>query len=97
MFNWCYLLLEYMKDNEIYQYMFDGEIYLGEVVEEKILLLECFGLWLLFYLFKQDEYLIIVGYWFKYFGCSDEDIVVVCGDVLVWVFECGLCLGCVVW
>lgn len=97
MLNCCYLFFEYMSDNELYKYFFDGEIYFGEVVEEKILLLECFGLWVSFYLFKQDDYFDIVVYWLCYFGCLEMEIDMVCGDVFVWVFECGLCLGCVVW
>jgi len=92
-----HLLPEYMKDNETYQHMPDGEIHPGEVVEEKISLSERFGLWLSFYPPKQDEYLTIVAHWLKHFGCSDEDIAAARGDALVWALERGSRSGRVAW
>ncbi|MBT1535927.1 ATP-binding protein [Ralstonia solanacearum] len=92
-----HLLPEYMKDNETYQHMPDGEIHPGEVVEEKISLSERFGLWLSFYPPKQDEYLTIVAHWLKHFGCGDEDIDAARGDALVWALERGSRSGRVAW
>jgi predicted AAA+ superfamily ATPase len=40
--------------------MVDGEIHHGEAVEEKISLSDRFGLWVPFYVFKQDRYLEVV-------------------------------------
>lgn len=38
----------------------DGELHPGEVLEEKLSLAERFGMWLSFYPFSQDEYLLVV-------------------------------------
>jgi predicted AAA+ superfamily ATPase len=92
-----HLLPEYMSDNESYKHTSDGEIHPGEVVEEKISLSERFGLWVSFYPFKQDDYLAIVGYWLRHFGCGDDDIASARGDALVWALERGSRSGRVAW
>ncbi len=92
-----HLLPEYMSDNETYKHMPDGEIHPGEVVEEKISLSERFGLWVSFYPFKQDDYLIIVGHWLRHFGCADADVEAARGDALIWALERGSRSGRVAW
>ena len=62
-----HLMPEYMAENLETRYVGD-EIHPGETVEEKISLSERFGLWVTFYPFDQDEYLVIVGQWLKSFG-----------------------------
>lgn len=92
-----HLLPEYMSDNETYKHTPDGEIHPGEVVEEKISLSERFGLWVSFYPFKQDDYLVIVGHWLRYFGRGDAEIEQARGDALVWALERGSRSGRVAW
>ncbi len=48
----------------------DGEIRPGDTTEEKVSLSERFGLWLSFYPFSQDDYLVIARYWVEYLGGS---------------------------
>ena len=60
-----HLLPEYMSENLTYKHTPDGEVHPGEGVEEKISLSERFGLWVSFYPFSQDEYLIIVAQWLR--------------------------------
>lgn len=57
-----HLLPEYMSDNE-QAHMVGGELHQSEAVEEKISLSDRFGLWLSFYPFKQDAYLIVAEHW----------------------------------
>ncbi|MGI9304853.1 MAG: ATP-binding protein [Gammaproteobacteria bacterium] len=54
-----HLMPEYHHENRDARNV-EGEIHLGEAVEEKISLSERFGLWMSFYPFKQEEYLRIV-------------------------------------
>jgi predicted AAA+ superfamily ATPase len=54
-----HLLPEFHTDN-LGAKMVNNEIHHGESVEEKISLSDRFGLWLSFYVFKQDQYLEIV-------------------------------------
>jgi hypothetical protein len=67
-----HLMPEYMQENLETKYLGD-EIHPGETVEEKISLSERFGLWVSFYPFDQDEYLVIVAHWLKTFGCSARE------------------------
>jgi predicted AAA+ superfamily ATPase len=67
-----HLMPEYMAENLETRYVGD-EIHPGETVEEKISLSERFGLWVTFYPFDQDEFLVIVGQWLKHFGASLQD------------------------
>ncbi|HTH77573.1 MAG TPA: ATP-binding protein [Ramlibacter sp.] len=82
-----HLLPEYMKENLTYQHTEDGEVHPGEVVEEKISLSERFGLWVSFYPFNQDEYLIIVAQWLSAFGVGAKEIEAARPDALVWALE----------
>jgi len=60
-----HLMPEFMSEN-----LESDEIRPGETVEEKIALSERFGVWLSFYPFDQDEYLVIVKHWLGHFGIN---------------------------
>jgi predicted AAA+ superfamily ATPase len=62
-----HLLPEYFSENRETTFV-DGEIHLGDAVEEKISLSERFGLWISFYPFSQDDYLAIVEHWLQQNG-----------------------------
>jgi predicted AAA+ superfamily ATPase len=84
-----HLLPEYMKENLSYTHTTDGEVHPGEVVEEKISLSERFGLWVSFYPFSQDEYLVIVAQWLSSFGVPADEIEAARPLALVWALERG--------
>ena len=84
-----HLLPEYMKDNLSYTHTDEGEVHPGEVIEEKISLSERFGLWVSFYPFSQDEYLIIVDQWLKALGLPAEQTEASHPEALVWALERG--------
>ncbi|KQT08882.1 ATP-binding protein [Ramlibacter sp. Leaf400] len=84
-----HLLPEYMKENLTYTHTEDGEVHPGEVVEEKISLSERFGLWVSFYPFTQDEYLVIVAQWLSSFGVPRAAIEAARPEALVWALERG--------
>jgi hypothetical protein len=62
-----HLLPEYFSENRETTVV-DGEIHLGDAVEEKISLSERFGLWISFYPFSQEDYLAIVEHWLQQNG-----------------------------
>lgn len=84
-----HLLPEYMKENLTYKHTDDGEVHPGEVVEEKISLSERFGLWVSFYPFSQEEYLLIVRQWLLALGVPAERIEDAKPQALVWALERG--------
>jgi predicted AAA+ superfamily ATPase len=84
-----HLLPEHMKDNLTYTTAEDGEIHPGEVVEEKISLSERFGLWVSFYPFTQDEYLVIVQQWLIALGVAPAQAEVARPEALIWALERG--------
>ena len=84
-----HLLPEYMKENLTYTHTDDGEVHPGEGVEEKISLSERFGLWVSFYPFNQNEYLVIVAQWLSSFGVTPDAIVAARAESLVWALERG--------
>jgi predicted AAA+ superfamily ATPase len=84
-----HLLPEYMKENLTYQHTDDGEVHPGEGVEEKISLSERFGLWISFYPFNQEEYLVIVSQWLNFFGIDAQKVPEVRPQSLVWALERG--------
>ncbi|MBI2769901.1 MAG: ATP-binding protein [Burkholderiales bacterium] len=84
-----HLLPEYMKENLTYTHTDDGEVHPGEVVEEKISLSERFGLWVSFYPFTQDEYLVITAQWLSSFGVPAAAIAAARAEALVWALERG--------
>ncbi len=84
-----HLLPEYMKENLTYTHTEDGEVHPGEGVEEKISLSERFSLWVSFYPFSQDEYLVITAQWLSSFGVSATAIDSAKPEALVWALERG--------
>jgi predicted AAA+ superfamily ATPase len=84
-----HLLPEYMKENLTYTHTDDGEVHPGEGVEEKISLSERFGLWVSFYPFTQNEYLVIVAQWLSSFEVAPQAIEVARPEALVWALERG--------
>ena len=92
-----HLLPEYMKENLSYTHTEDGEVHPGEVIEEKISLSERFGLWVSFYPFTQDEYLVIVAQWLSSFGVHPQAIAAARPEALVWALERASRSGRVAW
>ena len=84
-----HLLPEYMKDNLSYSHTDDGEVHPGEVIEEKISLSERFGLWISFYPFSQEAYLLIVDQWLSSLGVAPDLITKARPEALVWALERG--------
>ena len=84
-----HLLPEYMKDNLNYNHTSDGEVHPGEVIEEKISLSERFGLWISFYPFSQEAYLLIVDQWLSSLGVPRDLIAKARPEALVWALERG--------
>ena len=84
-----HLLPEYMAENLTYKHTENGEVHPGEAVEEKVSLSERFGLWVSFYPFSQDEYLMIVAQWLMSYGVSSEAIEAARPASLVWALERG--------
>lgn len=84
-----HLLPEYMKENLSYSHTESGEVHPAEVIEEKISLSERFGLWVSFYPFSQDEYLVIVAQWLKSLGADQSLIDEARPEALVWALERG--------
>jgi predicted AAA+ superfamily ATPase len=84
-----HLLPEYMKDNLSYKHTDDGEVHPGEVIEEKISLSERFGLWISFYPFSQDAYLLIVDQWLSSLGVPPNEAASAHPEALVWALERG--------
>lgn len=84
-----HLLPEYMKDNLSYKHTDDGEVHPGEVIEEKISLSERFGLWVSFYPFSQDAYLLIVDQWLSSLGVPLKEVASAHPEALVWALERG--------
>ena len=84
-----HLLPEYMKENLTYTHTDDGEVHPGKGVEEKISLSERFGLWVSFYPFNQNEYLVIVAQWLSSFDVALKDIEAARPEALVWALERG--------
>jgi len=57
-----HLVPEHQSDNENWKRV-DGELHPNEAVEDKIALSDRFGLWLSFYPFSQDHFLLVVRHW----------------------------------
>ena len=67
-----HLMPEYMAENLETKYVGD-EIRPAETVEEKVSLSDRFGIWLSFYPFDQDEYLVIAEQWLQHYGIMKFD------------------------
>jgi len=66
------LMPELFTDNLATKHL-DGEIRPSDTIEEKTALSERFGLWLSFYAFDQDEYLLIAASWLKTFAIEFDE------------------------
>jgi predicted AAA+ superfamily ATPase len=66
-----HLLPEYFSENLETRHVGE-EVHPGESVEEKISLSERFGLWISFYPFAQDDYLMAVERWLAHFGVTTQ-------------------------
>lgn len=66
-----HLLPEYMSEN-LEARMVDDELHQSEGTEEKVSLSERFGLWLSFYPFNQEQYLMIVDHWLQQKGYATD-------------------------
>ena len=91
-----HLMPEYMRENLETKYLGE-EIHPGESVEEKISLSERFGLWVSFYPFDQDEYLVIVDYWLGQLGVGERDRAKARHEALQWALTRGSRSGRVAW
>jgi uncharacterized protein len=101
-----HLMPEFMRENLEAKHQEDGEIHPGETSEEKISLSERFGLWVNFYPFTQDDYLLVSQHWLAHFGCNlvlteDEPTNKIArearADALRWALERGSRSGRVAW
>jgi predicted AAA+ superfamily ATPase len=92
-----HLMPERMSENLAAKHTEDGEIHPGETSEEKISLSERFGLWVAFYPFRQDDYLVVVAHWLRHFGCGEAQIEAARADALRWALERGSRSGRVAW
>jgi predicted AAA+ superfamily ATPase len=91
-----HLMPEYMQENLETKYLGE-EIHPGESVEEKISLSERFGLWVSFYPFDQDEYLVIVDHWLGQLGVGERDRAKARHEALQWALTRGSRSGRVAW
>ena len=78
-----HLMPEYMSENLEYKHVGE-EVHPSETVEEKISLSERFGLWLSFYPFDQDDYLVIAEHWIKALGAAIPDAGIMRHEALLW-------------
>jgi uncharacterized protein len=92
-----HLMPESMAENLQMQRTENGEIHPGETTEEKVSLSERFGLWLSFYPFDQDAYLVICGQWLKNFGLDEKSVVAARHEALQWALLRGSRSGRVAW
>lgn len=90
-----HMIPEYMLDNLATLHSGE-EVHPGEAIEEKISLSERFGLWISFYSFDQEQYLIIVQYWLAFLGIA-EITPEIRQESLQWALERGSRSGRVAW
>ncbi len=83
-----HLMPDYMSDNLATKYAGD-EIHPAESIEEKVSLSERFGLWISFYPFSQDEYLVIAERWLKHYGWQQGMTDEVRREALQWSLSRG--------
>lgn len=65
-----HLIPEFMAENLETQHL-GGEVRPGDTVEEKTSLSDRFGMWLSFYSFDQDEYLVVAAQWLRHYGIQE--------------------------
>jgi predicted AAA+ superfamily ATPase len=91
-----HLMPEYMQENLETKYLGE-EIHPGESIEEKISLSERFGLWIAFYPFDQDEYLVIADYWVGKLAAVSKVTDSIRQEALQWALLRGSRSGRVAW
>lgn len=91
-----HLMPEYMAENAATRHI-DAEVHPDEAVEEKVSLSERFGLWLSFYPFEQDEYLVIADYWVAQLGAAPSADAERHRAALQWALMRGARSGRVAW
>ena len=91
-----HLMPEFMAENLESKRVGD-EIHPGETIEEKVSLSDRFGLWLSFYPFDQDHYLVICNHWLVEFGVAAEAIEAARGEALQWALLRGSRSGRAAW
>jgi predicted AAA+ superfamily ATPase len=91
-----HLMPEFMAENLESKRVGD-EIHPGETIEEKVSLSDRFGLWLSFYPFDQDHYLLICEHWLAEFGVAAEAIAAARGEALQWALLRGSRSGRAAW
>lgn len=65
-----HLMPDMWQDNTGFTVTESGEIHASESVEEKVALSDRFGLWLSFYPFTQEQYLMLAAYWVGKLGAT---------------------------
>lgn len=83
-----HLVPEYMHENAAVEVRND-EIHHGDSIDEKISLSERFGIWVHFYPFAQDEYLLIVKHWLSRLDPNLEFSKAIEEESLVWALQRG--------
>lgn len=88
-----HLMPEKMADNLEVGHAASGEVHPGEAVEEALSLSDRFGVWLSFYPFPQDDYLVIARHWLESLS-RQHDVDMrwseqVRGDALRWALARG--------
>ncbi len=91
-----HLMPEYMSENQQSK-MVEGELHMGEAIEEKISLSERFGVWLSFHPFNQEQYLSIVDHWINKLTGGEAETEVMHKAALKWALEHGSRSGRVAW
>ncbi len=84
-----HLLAEQAADNLNWQRGAQGEMHPGEATDEKISLSERFGLWLSFYPFSQDEFLIMVDQWLRLHGVAEQSLESAHIEAIRWATQRG--------
>ncbi|MCP3867591.1 MAG: ATP-binding protein [Gammaproteobacteria bacterium] len=90
-------LLPEFKEENLDTRVVQGEIHHGEGVEEKISLSERFGLWLSFYPYRQEDYLLITDHWLKKLGAPSTTDEPTRTAALQWALYRGSRSGRVAW
>ena len=91
-----HLMPAYMSENQQSK-MVEGELHMGEAIEEKISLSERFGVWLSFHPFNQEQYLSIVDHWINKLTGGEAETEVMHKAALKWALEHGSRSGRVAW
>lgn len=92
-----HLMPEYMQENLDARHDNDGELHPAETTEEKVSLSERFGLWLSFYPFDQDHYLMICNHWLTELGLTQKQCEAARGEALRFALQRGSRSGRVAW